>query len=575
MTNAGRPPYRPDIDGLRGLAVIAVVAFHAFPALAPGGFVGVDVFFVISGFLITRIIVDGLRDGTFTFAGFYARRIRRIFPALAIVLAMAFAAGWFLLHADALQRLGNHVAAGALFLSNFVLWRESGYFDAAGETKPLLHLWSLGIEEQFYLAWPLMLYAAWRWRLSLGWCTAALAAASFLLNLYQTRIDLVGPFYSPFTRLWELLVGASLVFAIPAPRAVASAADTPDRAWPWPNARAVCGLTLIVLAAFALDRTSVFPRWLALLPTIGAALVLSAGPAWLNRSLLSWPPLVGAGLISYPLYLWHWPLLSFARIAMGDTPPAGVRVALVLVGVMLAWLTFTWLETPVRFGRASRHAAPALVASMAVILVAGVLTDRTGGWPERPVNRSTRAAFLQYYERMRRSGITEAYRAECDFMDWQTGTTRSAIADGCTAAGPNETWLLWGDSYAQALSPGLRAIAPAGTVVAQVATSLCRPSLGDRDSEIARGRCLRANTFALERIGALRPSVVVMAQADRHLESDWPALSERLASLGVQRTILVGPVPQWRPSLPEVIASQYLGFRQHPSRVWFGCEPHR
>jgi len=242
---------------------------------------------------------------------------------------------------------------------------------------------------------------------------------------------------------------------------------------------------------------------------------------------------------------------------MGDTPPAGVRVALVLVGVMLAWLTFTWLETPVRFGRASRHAAPALVASMAVILVAGVLTDRTGGWPERPVNRSTRAAFLQYYERMRRSGITEAYRAECDFMDWQTGTTRSAIADGCTAAGPNETWLLWGDSYAQALSPGLRAIAPAGTVVAQVATSLCRPSLGDRDSEIARGRCLRANTFALERIGALRPSVVVMAQADRHLESDWPALSERLASLGVQRTILVGPVPQWRPSLPEVIASQY------------------
>ena len=574
MTTAIAPGYRPDIDGLRGLAVIAVVLFHTFPAVAPGGFVGVDVFFVISGFLITRIIVDGLRNETFTFSGFYARRIRRIFPALAIVLAASFVAGWFWLYADGLQRLGRHSAAAVLFVSNFALWRESGYFDTASDTKPLLHLWSLGIEEQFYLAWPLLLYAAWRRRFSLVWLTATLAGASFLLNIYQTRTDLLGPFYSPFTRVWELLVGALLVFMVAEPWPAGAAAW--QRLIPeWlrsANLRAVGGLALIGLAVFALDRTSLFPGWLALLPAAGAALLLSAGPgAWLNREVLSRPLMVVAGLISYPLYLWHWPLLSFGRIVLGETPPLGVRAILVLASVALAWLTFVWLETPVRFGRARQRAVPVLLSSMAVILIGGVITERTGGWPERSLNRSNRAAFLQYYDRMHKSGITDAYRAECDFMDWQTGDTRPAIAESCTAIGARQTWLLWGDSYAQALSPGLRAIAPAGTTVDQIATSQCRPSLGELDAEVAGGRCLRANAFALERITALRPAVVVIAQLDKHLQTDWLALSERLVALGVERVFLVGPVPRWRPSLPEVVAAHYWDSRA--SKVAQGLEP--
>ena len=576
MTTAGASPYRRDIDGLRGVAVIAVVLFHAFPAVAPGGFVGVDVFFVISGFLITRIIVDGLNDGTFSFAGFYARRVRRIFPALAVVLAATLVAGWFFLYADSFQRLATHVAAGVLFVSNLIFWRESGYFDAAGDTKPLLHLWSLGIEEQFYLAWPLLLYAAWRARVSLAWLTATLAVASFLLNIYQTRTDLVGPFYSPLTRVWELLAGALLVFMAgarwPAPvtaglRLVPSRLQSTD-------SRATIGLALIAVAVFALDRTSQFPRWLALLPTVGATLLLSAGPgAWINRALLSRSSMVFAGLISYPLYLWHWPLLSFARIALGETPPVGMRVSLVLASVALAWATFAWLETPVRFGRARARAVPVLVSGMAVIVVCSVITERTGGWPERPVNRSSRAAFLQYYDRMHRQGITEAYRAECDFMDWQTGENRTALAASCTVPGASETWLLWGDSYAQALSPGLRAIAPTGTAVAQVATSKCRPSLRDRDAEYAGGRCLRANAFALESIAALRPAVVVMAQFGDHLDTDWAAITERLLSLGVGRVILAGPVPQWDPSLPEVVAANHWDSPE--SRVAHGLVPER
>lgn len=576
VTTVGVSPYRPDIDGLRGLAVLAVVLFHAFPAAAPGGFVGVDVFFVISGFLITRIIVNELGEGTFTFSGFYARRIRRIFPALAVVLAASLTAGWFWLYADGLKALATHAAAGVMFISNFALWRESGYFDAAGDTKPLLHLWSIGIEEQFYLAWPLLLYAAWRRRWSLAWLTAALAGASFFLNIYQTRIDLVGPFYSPLTRVWELLAGALLVFALTEPW---SAAAGYWNRLPWwlrsANARAAGGLALIGLVVCALDRTSHFPRWWALAPTVGAMLLISAGPgAWLSREVLSRHVMVFAGSISYPLYLWHWPLLSFARIVMGETPSLGVRIILVLISVVLAWLTFKWLEFPVRFGWAREPAVPALVASMAVILVACVITGRTGGWPERAINRSNRSAFLQYYDRMHRQGIAEAYRAECDFMDWQTGETRTAIAAaGCTTPGASETWFLWGDSYAQALSAGLRAIAPAGTTVAQVATSHCRPSLANLDAEVAAGRCPQANAFALHRIGALQPEVVVLAQKDSHLETDWQVLSERLVSLGVERVILVGPVPRWGPSLPEVVATHY--WDSPVPMVAYGLDPHR
>ncbi len=210
LVENGAVKYRPDVDGLRAVAVIAVVAFHAFPGLARGGFVGVDVFFVISGYLISGIILGALEQERFSFADFYARRIRRIFPSLAVVLAASYAVGWFVLFADDYKQLSRHIAAGVAFVSNFVLWDESGYFDDAGETKPLQHLWSLGIEEQFYLAWPTLLVLAWRMRVHPLGPAAFLLASSFLLNVKEIRWDLVGTFYSPFTRLWELLIGAVL-----------------------------------------------------------------------------------------------------------------------------------------------------------------------------------------------------------------------------------------------------------------------------------------------------------------------------------------------------------------------------
>src|SRR5437870_5550894 len=205
------PKYRPDIDGLRALAVLSVVAFHAFPTSLPGGFLGVDVFFVISGYLISTIILENLDKGAFSLAEFYGRRVRRIFPALLVVLLASYVFGWLALLADEYAQLGKHIAAGAGFVSNLVLWNEVGYFDRSADTKPLLHLWSLGIEEQFYLAWPLLLWFSWKRRF-VAPVVLALAALSFIATALWSNVDAVATFYSPLTRFWELLGGSMLAW---------------------------------------------------------------------------------------------------------------------------------------------------------------------------------------------------------------------------------------------------------------------------------------------------------------------------------------------------------------------------
>lgn len=568
--------YRPDVDGLRAVAVIAVVAFHAFPSLARGGFIGVDVFFVISGYLISGIILGGLERDRFSFAEFYARRIRRIFPALAIVLIACYAAGWFVLFADDYKQLSRHIAAAVGFVSNFVLWDESGYFDDAGETKPLQHLWSLGIEEQFYLVWPTLLFLAWRTRVHPLGPAALLLASSFLLNVKEIRWDVVGTFYSPFTRLWELLMGAVL-----------SAAAVSRPGWPTrllelvddfvdsrPYIREIgsaLGITLIATAVGFLDGDRLFPGLWALLPTVGTFAIIAAGPsAWINRHILSQRWLVWVGLISYPLYLWHWPLLSFARIVQGETPAIGVRFAAVVLSVVLAALTYHVVERPIRHGPRRRFVVPVLCTSMVALFATGLATYQAGGLFERPINRTDQAHFLQYYDWMRKHGIDAAYRRECDFMDWPTGHARDSIDAACTERGQRRTLFLWGDSFAQSVSLGVRRILPPQDRLAQVATSLCRPSFDEIDAHVPEERCLRANRYAIDSITRLRPAVVILAQKGGHEETDWARMTERLVGLGVERVIVIGPAPRWRPSLPEVVATQYWGtdFR----RVSYGLQ---
>jgi peptidoglycan/LPS O-acetylase OafA/YrhL len=373
--------YRSDIDGLRALAVVSVVIFHAFAWLIPGGYAGVDVFFVISGYLITTNILNGLNESTFTIQGFYQRRIRRIFPALVTMLAIVYAFGWFVLLATEYRQLGKHVGSGASFISNIILWQESGYFDTSSAVKPLTHLWSLGIEEQFYIVWPLLLWAIFKLRLHILTSTVVLAVVSFGFGLWSLNNDVVGAYYSPINRFWELLIGAILA-------AVMLKRTYGDKATKWQQAGSIVGLILIVFTLFSLDGQSSFPGWNALAPTVGAALMIGCGPQTLTaRRIFSLRAIVWVGLISFPLYLWHWPLLTFARIISSAMPTAQVRIGAVVLSVVLSWATYRLIEKPLRFHPRVKVITGALVASMVVIGLVGYVTFRNDGIASREVTQ--------------------------------------------------------------------------------------------------------------------------------------------------------------------------------------------
>lgn len=353
------PAYRPDIDGLRALAVLSVIVFHVFPQRLSGGFIGVDIFFVISGFLISSILFEDFQKNTFSFADFYTRRARRIFPALITVLFPVAAFGWYVLTPDEFAMLGKQIAAGAGFVGNIAFWLESGYFDSSANTKPLLHLWSLGVEEQFYIVWPLLLYGAWRKGASFLTVIIVLGLASFALNVAGVNRYSDAVFYLPITRFWELLAGATLAYVAVIKR-VHSADGVFGRATSMtlvPDTMSVAGLGLLIGSLLLLDKSRVFPGWWAALPVLGTVMIISAGPQGvINRLVLGNRVATFIGLISYPLYLWHWPLLAFAQLFYGHVP---VKVRLMLLGatLILAWLTWKLVEKRLRRKKSSGSSA--------------------------------------------------------------------------------------------------------------------------------------------------------------------------------------------------------------------------
>ena len=395
QAHLSHPKYRPDIDGLRAIAVLSVVAFHAFPSWVKGGFIGVDVFFVISGYLISTIIFENLDKGTFSFSEFYSRRIRRIFPALLLVLIACFAFGWFALLADEYKQLGKHIAAGAGFLSNFILWNEAGYFDNSAETKPLLHLWSLGIEEQFYIVWPLLLWFAWKRKFNLLTIIIVVAIATFILNLKGVKQDMIATFYSPQTRFWELLSGSLLawitLYKKDAFANIKSKIDVwlsrivysekrEDDGKTLANVLSFVGLFLLLYGFWRINKELSFPGKWALVPVLGAVLIITAGSkAWVNRTILSNKLAVWFGLISFPLYLWHWPILSFARIVESEVPSRNIRIAAVVLSIALAWLTYKLVERPLRFGNYNKLKVTALVILMTIVGYVGYNTSERNG----------------------------------------------------------------------------------------------------------------------------------------------------------------------------------------------------
>lgn len=399
---ASKSAYRPDIDGLRAIAIVTVVIFHAFPSLLPGGFVGVDVFFVISGFLITGLLFTEVgRSGGISLSRFYARRIRRLLPLSAIVLVSVTIASVVLLPPLSVPPIAGNVIAAALYVSNMAFASQStDYMAAQVETSPVLHYWSLSVEEQYYLVWPLMMIGLLAWARRKQWtlersaraiaiALAAVGAASLAFSIWLTYANPPWAFFSLPSRMWELAAGGGLALALPAlkrmPRALAVAAG-------W------LGLALIVWACLRLSSLTPYPGTAALVPVAGTALVIAAGARLRTAGaarLLSEKPMVALGLLSYSWYLWHWPFLVFTRAVVG-TPsdegglitPAWAVLLAVLASLAVAWITHRLVEDPVRH---SRSLATAVNATLVLGLVLTLIPVGTA-WAARSTTESRASA---------------------------------------------------------------------------------------------------------------------------------------------------------------------------------------
>lgn len=545
-----RAAYRGDIDGLRAIAVLLVIGFHFFPRYVPGGFIGVDVFFVISGFLITRLIIVGLESGNFTLVDFYARRIRRIFPALIVVLAASLVAGWWALFPPDYQDLGKHAAAAAAFVANFTLLNEAGYFDTLAELKPLLHLWSLGVEEQFYVIWPLLMFAGWKWRASPFVIATAMLVVSFGFNVWLTASNAPAAFYLPVTRFWELMLGGIL--------AIVSlvAADRGGPSQPVRDALSAGGLVLLIAGLLLIDRNRAFPGWWALLPTAGTALMIFAGSqAMLNRVALNYRPLVYIGLISYPLYLWHWPILSFARQLQFKEPTYLTKVLYIGLAFGLAHLTYRYIERPIRFGKLELRKPVALAAAMAVVGGLGLIVYLASGFPGR---------YPQEIRYLFRDFRREAQQVHGMDLCARRDTSEFVTTTECPPTSGRKLIVVWGDSHAAHLVRGLAEIEKGkdDVQVMSFANGGCPPILSFESPYVPD--CASINETVMQRMWQMKPDTVIMA-GRWDIYEGLPKFDEesivwtisRLKSMGVRKVTGVNQFPLWDAPVPKILARYY------------------
>jgi len=448
MTADAHPHKRADIQGLRGIAVLAVVLFHISHSALPGGFAGVDIFFVISGYLITQILLRDMEAGAFRLRDFYQRRVRRLFPALFTVLAFTLVAGLAILPPKLLSELVYSQFFTTLFLSNFAFARLADYFDASASLKPLLHTWSLGVEEQFYLVFPLLLLVLRRfvgrfmWGIIAGLAVVSLVAA-------QITIRPEAAFYLPTTRAFELLIGALTVWA----QGRFILGDKIKRLL------SVLGIFLLVASLIFLNDRVPFPGLWALPPCLGAALLLLTADGWGNR-LISAPPLVWTGDISYSLYLWHWPLLVFARLVFGEA--LWITLAVVILAFVFAALSRRYIERPFLEKRPRRLWLWAGLA-MTISIVSALLVFGTKGMPQR-FNAAERAAFAA-------ADDFSPDRKRCHIAQ----NARRDYRETCVLSGAVPSVAVWGDSEGVELA---KALADQGVAVRQITASACPPSVG-------------------------------------------------------------------------------------------------
>ncbi|NIJ08072.1 peptidoglycan/LPS O-acetylase OafA/YrhL [Sphingomonas vulcanisoli] len=536
--------FRSDIEGLRALAVLPVVLFHAGVPGIGGGYVGVDIFFVISGFLITGIIARQIADGRFSILDFYERRVRRIMPALFVVMAFVLAGTWILYLPSSYRQVPRSIVATLFFSSNILFWAEAGYFAAAALVKPMLHTWSLAVEEQFYLFFPLLLVLIKPLGPRARTATiAGIAIVSFALSVWLVRARPDFAFYLLPTRAWELMAGSLLaVGAIPAVRAQAVR-----------EALAAIGLALIGWAIFSFDSDTVFPGPNALFPVIGAALLIHVAPGTRVGWLLGRRPVTWIGALSYSLYLWHWPLIVFAEYAT-DAPLHGWdTVAVVVIAVVAAWLSLHFIEAPfrdrARIGRSRLFASAGLV-SLVMIAAAGV-AQIGNGWPHRFPAEVVRLDAAEH--------ASSPMRLKCH----QTGDSATRDAKPCLLGAPGvaPTMMLWGDSHGVEMSYALgERLAPRGEALAEQTLSSCAPVLGVPIK--AQASCVAHNDRVLAYLRAT-PSIrtVVLAgfwadQVNARTPGLAAGLERTLAAIRAmgRSVILIGPVPPNPFAVPQHLA---------------------
>jgi peptidoglycan/LPS O-acetylase OafA/YrhL len=468
--------YRSDIDGLRAVAVLLVLLFHLDPTLFTGGFVGVDVFFVISGYLMTRLIADESRAGSFSFAGFYARRCRRILPALLVMLSCTVGAGYVMLAPDEYRSLGNAAIAAALSCANLYFYRNSGYFFDALGLMPLLHTWSLGVEEQFYLIWPVLLMAAYslsrRGRGGMAMAVVACTIIGFAVSMWAVSANQKAAFYLLHARLWELAAGGLIVF------------------WRWPaqlrQIPSLLGLILIAAPAFTLTRPSPFPGINALAPVIGAMLIIAASPSSLANQLLALAPLRFVGKISYSLYLWHWPIIAFWMKYNNAQPDLIEGLVIIVASLAAASLSWKFIEQPFR-RKSVRPVRDVVFAVSAALVVAlggyGIAANQ--GFPDRMP-----------------ASLARLSNQTAMWFSFRCPYSATAIGNNCAVGAPWDTasarGLLWGDSHASHLLPYLD-VAGRQTNRAIAILNGCTPPLGGRVKSVSDMQMQRPEVCAVDR----------------------------------------------------------------------------
>jgi peptidoglycan/LPS O-acetylase OafA/YrhL len=487
MRTAG-PNYIPGIDGLRAVAIFLVVAYHAFPALAPGGFVGVDVFFVISGFLITRLLVTALEEQKFSLVDFYVRRARRILPAFALVCVACLIAATILQLPNALTSFGQSLMAASVFASNVFFQNTSDYFSAPAHSKPLLHTWSLSVEEQAYIVWPLFLSVLWgrvapRWVLAI---VVALIVVSLAYSEAMVRRDDIYAFFIATSRAWELLIGAALALAMRGVR------DLPGRLV---SPLGILGLAAIGATAATINGETPFPGLTALPVCLGSAAVIAASHAssGIVSRVLSLAALQCLGKLSYSLYLWHWPILSFTHYVMERPPTAMEAAVMVALSLLLAQLTYTYVEQPFRYGRKGDTTSPRLpmlapyAAVLTMLAAAGGALTLSRGLPSR-LDESADLIWRQLISQHGR-------KSECDGVD-NILRHDSECGFGIQNGKADFDFAVIGDSNGDHIVPIAERYAAESNLFGRQATrNSCSPLFGQTRKNVAERKAKRCRVF--------------------------------------------------------------------------------